>query len=533
MSGVSIKRELGPIDGTPEKRMFWSIISDYDLKTGLCELIDNALDIWLRGDKRGSPNIEVWLDADRQLISVKDDVGGVKFEDLHLLLAPGGSKNDPSAEVIGIFGVGSKRASIALGEQVDIKTRFKLGQSLELNISREWLESEDWRLAAYEIPEIKKGTTQVEISRLRRPFVSTDISALRVHFGQTYSWFIQNGCVIQINGVAIDPEDFANWSYPKDYCPKAASFEVDVPNEGKVRVEITAGLIRDRVAEEDNYGAYFYCNHRLIVKELKSREVGYFNSQEAGVPHPDASLCRGIVKLQGPAKLMPWNSTKNGINTGHLLFPHVRDTLAPLMGHFSALTRRLKDDWDKNVFRHESGNVEPIEPAPSGSSLRSHLPPLPRAKRPSAEKLKSRNKTQIDRMPWTLGLAEAMSAVELIDRQKLETKGRISLMLLDSNFETALKEFIVHRTDLFSPATYTNARIAQIFARRSSVLDTIKSQISIPRELLAKAEHYYGLRNKLIHERATVDVKDRDIKNYRTVVAKVLKILFDLNLPSY
>jgi histidine kinase/DNA gyrase B/HSP90-like ATPase len=325
MSGVSIKREIGPIDGTPEKRMFWSIISDYDLKTGLCELIDNAIDIWLRTDKRSPPTIEVLLDADRQLISVKDNVGGVKFEDLYLLLAPGGSKNDPAAEVIGIFGVGSKRAGIALGEQVDIRTRFKSGQSLELNITREWLESEDWRLAAYEIPEIERGTTQVEISRLRRPFVSTDIGALRAHFGQTYCWFIRDGCVIEINDVPVDPEDFENWSYPKEFCPKAAAFEVEVPNEGKVRVEIIAGLIRDRVAEEDNYGAYFYCNRRLIVKELKSREVGYFSSQEAGVPHPDASLCRGIVKLQGPARLMPWNSTKNGINAGHILFPDVRN----------------------------------------------------------------------------------------------------------------------------------------------------------------------------------------------------------------
>lgn len=100
MSGVSIKTEIGPIDGTPEKRMFWSIISDYDLKTGLCELIDNALDIWLRGDIKKIPTIEITLDVERQLISVKDNVGGVKLEELSLLLAPGGSKNDPKEEVI-------------------------------------------------------------------------------------------------------------------------------------------------------------------------------------------------------------------------------------------------------------------------------------------------------------------------------------------------------------------------------------------------------------------------------------------------
>lgn len=97
-----------------------------------------------------------------------------------------------------------------------------------------------------------------------------------MHFGQTYSWFIRSGRLIEVNGIAIEPEDFENWTYPKEFVPKAARFEVNIANEGKVTVEIVVGLIGDRVAEEDNYGAYFYCNHRLIIKDLKSREVGYF-----------------------------------------------------------------------------------------------------------------------------------------------------------------------------------------------------------------------------------------------------------------
>ena len=54
--------------------------------------------------------------------------------------------------------------------------------------------------------------------------------------------------------------------------------------------------------------------------------------------------------------------------------------------------------------------------------------------------------------------------------------------------------------------------------------------MSIPSVLLDKAKHYYGLRNKFIHERATVDVTERDIKNYRSVVQKILKLLFDLRV---
>jgi len=46
---VEIKTQIEPIDGTPKKRFFLSIISDYNLKAGLCELIDNAFDLWMTG----------------------------------------------------------------------------------------------------------------------------------------------------------------------------------------------------------------------------------------------------------------------------------------------------------------------------------------------------------------------------------------------------------------------------------------------------------------------------------------------------
>src|SRR6266849_8130396 len=114
MDMITRKTEIEPIDGTPVKRMFWSIISDYNLKTGLCELVDNALDLWVQGNRTKPLAISINLDVDRQLISVKDDAGGVRRDELRLLVAPGESRNEPGAELIGIFGVGSKRAGIAL-----------------------------------------------------------------------------------------------------------------------------------------------------------------------------------------------------------------------------------------------------------------------------------------------------------------------------------------------------------------------------------------------------------------------------------
>jgi hypothetical protein len=182
---VDRKTEIAPIDGTPVKRMILSIISDYDLKTGLCELVDNSLDQWSDRAFSGELIVELSLDIERQLISVRDNAGGVNHDDLPLLIAPGRSRNDPSAVIIGIFGVGGKRSAIALAEFTTIKTRFANQQTHELDITPTWVESENWLLPAYAIPDIDPGTTEVHLSHLRNPITEYDVDALRLHLGLT------------------------------------------------------------------------------------------------------------------------------------------------------------------------------------------------------------------------------------------------------------------------------------------------------------------------------------------------------------
>jgi hypothetical protein len=397
---VAIKTPIEPINGTPRKRMFLSIISDYDLKTGLCELVDNAIDLWMTGDRSNKLVINLDINADRQLIFVKDNAGGVRREELNVLIAPGESKNDLAAEVIGVFGVGGKRAGIALAEQVTIKTRFQDEESSELNITQEWLQTDEWDLPAYAIPDIEPGTTQVEMSHLRKSLKPGDITDLISHFGDTYAWFLNEGCRITLNDVEVTPRTFETWAYPPTYAPRHSRFDVDMGRSGKLSCEMTGGLIRDREPENENYGVYFYCNHRLILKEARTHDVGYF-SGGAGVPHSDASLCRVIVRLQGPAQLMPWNSSKNGINYGHLSFQQIRPSLITLVNYFTSLSRRLREDWEHEVFRHDVGDIEEIQAADI-SGKHPVLPALPRVNKPRAERSKANNKIQLQNMPWTL-----------------------------------------------------------------------------------------------------------------------------------
>jgi hypothetical protein len=323
-TGVTRKTEIGSVDGTPDKRLYWSIISDYDLRSGLCELIDNALGLWMLEGKSPGLKVGLRLDAARQMISVEDNAGGVSDQDLRLLVAPGGSRNSPQASIIGVFGVGSKRASVALGEQVSIRTRHKRQRSFQIDISKEWLVSGDWEIASYEIPDLQPSTTRVDITELRQPFTDDDVTELKGHLGEVYSWFIAQGCAISVNGTPIVSKTFDHWGYPAKYPPRIAKMTLAVDGVGDVEVSVTGGLIIDRDPQAENYGVYFYCNRRLIVKELRSRDVGYLVTSEAGVPHPDASLARVIVEMEGPARAMPWNSSMSAINTSHPAFQQLR-----------------------------------------------------------------------------------------------------------------------------------------------------------------------------------------------------------------
>jgi len=524
---ISRKTEIAPVDGTPVKRMFWSIISDYDFKTGICELVDNAIDLWMLAARSSSLTIDLLLEAERQLIGVSDNAGGVKHDELRLLVTPGGSRNDPEAEVIGIFGVGGKRASIVLGEHVEIRTCYKRQQTFQLDITKEWLDIDDWEMPVYTIPNIEPGTTSIEISRLRKPFSEEDVQDIIGHLRETYAWFLHQGCTIRVNATPLTPVDFDSWAYPRGFSPQAANFDIILGTE-QVHVTVTAGLITDRNPETENYGVYVYCNRRLIVKEMRTRDVGYFVSGEAGVPHPDASLCRAIVEIQGPAKLMPWNSSKSGINAGHPVFQRLRPSLIQLVSHFSSLSRRLKNEWSRTVTPHTDGTIQTISVGPIATGKRLNLPALPRVNKQQVEHLKASNTKILRDSPWTVGLVEAIAAVRVIKRQRLDTKNRIALILLDSDFEIGLKEFIVHRSDLFPTAQYGDAKIAQLFKNRSDVIKEVLSKQSIPATLVSKANHYYLLRNKLIHERATVDVTDTDVENYQSTVQSVLNILFKL-----
>src|ERR1051325_3996759 len=141
-----MKKELKVVQAIPSKRMYQSIIADYDTELAICELIDNAVDLWIKEGKTSQLKIDLDIDTDQQTIKVSDNAGGISEGDIKKIIAPGYTSNSSADDTIGVFGVGSKRAVVAIAQEIKILTRYKKENTILLEYDDAWLKLETWDL---------------------------------------------------------------------------------------------------------------------------------------------------------------------------------------------------------------------------------------------------------------------------------------------------------------------------------------------------------------------------------------------------
>jgi Histidine kinase-, DNA gyrase B-, and HSP90-like ATPase len=499
-----MKKEIGKLDATPSKRTFLSIIADYDLNRSICELIDNGLDVWVRGGKAKTITIKVTLDEGQQTITVEDNAGGLPKHELRYIVGPGQTGTSPTEQTIGIFGVGTKRAVVALAQDIRIKTRHAAEKTHQVEFDDHWLADDDWELPLYEVGDIAKGTTVVELQRLRVQVSDDAIAHLKEHLSTTYARFLVNSQVeILLNGTPISPQFFDNWAYPPDFSPRKYNGELQTADGHSVKVEAIAGLSSESSPASGEYGVYFYCNDRLVARGLKTLETG-FTRGLAGLPHPKISLTKVLVCLNGNAASMPWNSSKSDISTKHEIFQALQGWLVQVVKDYAALSRIWMGEWPEKVFKYKEGTITDVNITDFPSVKKSFLPPMPKSRPRYSDLLEQNNRKVVKKKPWTKGLYEGIVAADLISKQHLEQKNRIALIVLDSTLEIAFKEYLVND----SGHVYNDAKLISLFANRNDVQNEIKKYVKISNDTWKKINHYYRLRCKLVHERVTVGSLD-------------------------
>ncbi|MEI7014625.1 ATP-binding protein [Leptospira licerasiae] len=527
-----MKREISREDATPSKNVYRSIIADYDAETALCELIDNAIDIWSDKGKSFLLEISVIIDINQQTIVIKDNAGGIKLEEIDYIVSPGKSLNNPLNPIIGIFGVGSKRAVVAMSQHVTVKTRYKKQPTFSVEITEEWLEDSDWHFPVYQLPtNIEPGTTQIELTKLREPLGSIDVRNIRDHFCAVYAKYIKNKNIkISLNGTIINGISFDDkWSFNPTVPPKSFKNQITIDNE-VIDFLITGGLITEGGdSGYGEYGVYVYCNDRLIARALKTFDVG-FTKGKVGVPHGSISLARVIIEINGPAKLMPWNSSKSGIDTKHKLFILTRNSIIETIKHYASASRSLFPQREVAIkpFTQGSLKVEKIESV--SQIVSSNLPPIPKSEKKGSEKIKKLNATLADAEPWVIGTYESVMVSEHLKVKNYETKNRIILILIDSSIEITFKDYLTYKVSTH----YTNAQLTSIFEKRHLVIAEVKKHclnLITPKEW-TQLSYFYGLRCDLTHKRSSAAISDSDINKFIKLGKKIHHKLLGIQYPK-
>ena len=508
-------------DVTPEKRLFLSVISEYDLNKGICELVDNAIDLWTKNNRTGL-HIKLTLDFNRQTISVEDNAGGVEAADLSLLFSPGRTTNEISDNVIGYFGVGIKRAVVALAEDVTIKTRYGRKETCIIHFDDEWINDDpEWKLK-YDISnkDLSANTTLIELFKLRVPLTVDDINSLKMHLSEVYGELIKAGLKILVNVETLGSITFDNsWTYPADYAPASFS-ETLYFDEREVEIEILTGLIGHSGDPDNSYGIFFYCNNRLITRGLTDFSVG-FESGKIGIPHYNISLVRTIVKLKGQSRDMPWNSSKSNIDPKHPIFQALRTSVINVTANYARACRAFQGKWEDEIFRFKKGKITK-EKSISVTNIPRNYRPAPSAHKPRwQQRVLKANESILSHKPWASGLQDSIIATEIVSNLTLSQKNRVALIVLDSTLEIAYKEYLINEQNI-------SINAFKKLNTRADIQDEVFKAITVSITLKKQIEHYYRLRNDLIHQRATPNVGDQDIIKYKKIVEDLLYQMFGL-----
>jgi Histidine kinase-, DNA gyrase B-, and HSP90-like ATPase len=360
----------------PARRFFVGmLIKDIELVPAIIDLVDNSID----GGKHIRPDpatdryaglyIKLTVSADK--FEIEDNCGGIDLDQARQYAFRFGRPEDiegPLGEV-GQFGVGMKRALFKLGDMFSVtSTTTKNAFTLPVDVAA-WMAdpAPDWSFElsdideAAEVDESATGTV-IEVTKLH-DVVSKElanaefVNRLRNDLRLRQARVIAQGMKIFVNGDEVEQFDPELLSGPE---LNPIAIHEDIPVNGDMLdMKLYAGVIRLREtdAERDDddaegfrqppeAGWYLYCNDRLLVAADRTRLTGWGDA--AASYHPQYRQFRGYVFLDGPARLMPWTTTKTAVDEDSPVFKAVQTVMFDALTKSQAAMNRIKKERQSN-----------------------------------------------------------------------------------------------------------------------------------------------------------------------------------------
>lgn len=296
------------IDATPTKELFLdTLIKDVNISDAILDLVDNAIDGYIRSNFEDRRTIKLEISKDNFIIH--DTCGGIdveaaKKEVFRFGVVKGGKHS------LGVYGIGLKRSIFKIGLLVDFESDNgdKYFQ-VHINVE-EWKKNKDWFFLFSEIKNSNNETfTRLKITQLKdevkREFESNRfINELTQRISKTYYMFIKDKIDIFVNGIEV-PHYELEIAFSEEVEPALKKLSFD-----GIEVKLIAGAHPDY----KDPGWYIFCNDRLIISGDRSERTGW-GSRGVPVYHPKFNRFKGFafIESEDPTKL-PWTTAKNGID---------------------------------------------------------------------------------------------------------------------------------------------------------------------------------------------------------------------------
>jgi hypothetical protein len=355
------------INASPTKDLFISmLVRDITLSDAIGDLIDNSVD----GAKLLRPNrdyngLVIEIEAMPDYFTIIDNCGGIEADIArNYAFRFGRPKDKPILSgSVGQFGIGMKRSLFKMGKSFEVNTISASSSfTVEVNVD-DWQNIEDsWD---FEFKEVQENITNLERNRktnikvtklnqdIKEQFEDNDfIKRLIKEIELENLYNIANGLQIKINNHVLKARKLQ--LIESEYI-KTGFYHEDLDNG--LSVKLYAGVGDSNL--EDG-GWYLFCNDRLIVGPEQTELTGWTGSGGDGGPnyHGQFQRFRGYAFFNAEdSSVLPWNTTKNGMDRDSPRYKYVRLKMIELMKPVISFLNQMKKEREKD----SSPDERPLE----------------------------------------------------------------------------------------------------------------------------------------------------------------------------
>lgn len=368
------------IKASPTKNFFINMITrDIELKMAILDLVDNSVDsAYKKVSDDNLEDINIKLTFTKDSFIIEDNCTGFDIKTAEEYVFRFGSDNKTLDEsTIGQFGIGMKRSIFKMGDFFSVESKTETTHLIVEDRISDWSTKQkeihstdgkyiedDWsfsfKLALEDLQNQQSGTT-IKISDLyeaiKKNIVDSNfITKLASEIQIAHMLSLNNKLKIEIDYFDEVENETKNIKLRaknlellnnNEIKPINTIFPIKINEEKSISAHIYLGVMPRKVEES---GFYIFCNKRTIVHA--NRDSIIWSRDRIGVNwHHNYALFRGYIFLEAKeTSLLPWTTTKDGIDVDSIVFQklirNLRDKCEPIF-NFLKKGAKQRDDYTR------------------------------------------------------------------------------------------------------------------------------------------------------------------------------------------